>query len=93
MTNSQKRLEEILKEFRRKLFKMEEGITVYNKASINRTITQIDKEFVHKDNLPSVGEIKDKIRFLKQFSILNYSDIAMEAIIVNTIRKLIEGNK
>lgn len=99
MINPKKKLKEIIK----KMLEMPEFIAP-DRYNINQTTTEILKEFVHKDNLPSVEEIGNfilkELRKTDEYvggDNINYT-VCLDGefdlkLIAKAIRRLIEGNK
>jgi len=91
MTDSKKRLEEILKEFYTHIA----GVDDYGCKDCRKIAEKILKEFVYKDNLPSEDEYaKSLYNYLKHTKIKYLLNGWVDCIpLAEIIRKLIEGKK
>ena len=70
---------------------LEEGWMTEN--DLYKGLKKLLKEFVNKNNLLNGEELRKELRFLRGLSILAYDDTNKkdENIIIESIRKLIEG--
>ena len=95
MTDPKKRLEEILyKKFGMDYLKdIHTGESIDMTCEIIETAQSIDKEFVHKNNLPNEIEIEDFLEKNWNHLFSPEENFVGRLIFTHAIRKLIEGKK